>query len=179
MGRSDLLTARFGVRIPAPEPKPNSKLTPICWLGLVCSSRVVVSQRHRIRGMANLPPARVVPSVGCPPNRVSSTSGRVTSFSNPRRHAWLVMWPDLGYPPVWCCACSSCCMSGGGLAAPVLVVDLDHLFAGRLIAALRLRRRLRSRTLAFAAGHSQTVHEPAASTRKGTHPNCRRQAIAI
>lgn len=68
---------------------------------------------------------------------------------------------------------------GGGLAAPVLVVDLDHLFAGRLIAALRLRRRLRSRTLAFAAGHSQTVHEPAASTRKGTHPNCRRQAIAI
>jgi len=31
---------------------------------------------------------------------------------------------------------------GGGLAAPVLVVDLDHLFAGRLIAALRLRRRL-------------------------------------
>lgn len=67
---------------------------------------------------------------------------------------------------------------GGGLAAPVLVVDLDHLFAGRLIAALRLRRRLRSRTFAFAAGHSQTVHEPAASARKRTHPSCRRQAIA-
>jgi hypothetical protein len=51
---------------------------------------------------------------------------------------------------------------GGGLAAPVLVVDLDHLFAGRLIAALRLRCWLRSRTFAFAAGHSQTVHRPAA-----------------
>src|ERR1700674_1417620 len=55
---------------------------------------------------------------------------------------------------------------GGGLAAPVLVVDLDHLFPWRLIAPLRLCRWLRSRTLAFATGHSPTVHRPAASTRK-------------
>jgi hypothetical protein len=66
---------------------------------------------------------------------------------------------------------------GGGLAAPVLVVDLDHLFAGRLIAALRLRRWLRSRSFAFAAGHSQTVHRPAASTRKRAHLNCRRDQL--
>jgi hypothetical protein len=59
---------------------------------------------------------------------------------------------------------------GGGLAAPVVVVDLDHLFAGRLIAALRLRRRLRSRTLAFAAGHSQTVHEPSGIDSEGYPP---------
>jgi hypothetical protein len=66
---------------------------------------------------------------------------------------------------------------GGGLAAPVLVVDLDHLFAGRLIAALRLRRWLRSRSFAFAAGHSQTVHRPAASTRKRAQLNCRRDQL--
>jgi hypothetical protein len=51
---------------------------------------------------------------------------------------------------------------GRGLAAPVPVVDLDHLFAGRLIAALRLCRWSRSSTFAFATGHSQTVHRPAA-----------------
>src|ERR1700694_2952946 len=55
---------------------------------------------------------------------------------------------------------------GGGLAAPVLVVDLDHLFPWRLIAPLRLCRWLRSRTLAFATGHSPTVHRPTASTRE-------------
>ena len=58
---------------------------------------------------------------------------------------------------------------GGGLAALVLVVDLDHLFSGRLIAALRLRRWLRSGSFAFAAGHSQTVHPPGASTRERAH----------
>ena len=47
---------------------------------------------------------------------------------------------------------------GGGLVAPVLVVDLDDLFAGRLIAALRLRRWLRFRPSALATGHSQTLH---------------------
>ena len=91
---------------------------------------------------------RVVARRGGPPAVLSSlaaTSGHVTELELP---AGLVLRLLL------------LLHVGGWLAAPVLVVDLDHLFPGRLIAPLSLCRWLRSLTLAFATGHCPTVHRP-------------------